>query len=506
MIPRSLFSRVFLCGALTLALPMGVVATEYEVDTTPAGDKLWSAPSTWTSDAPDTVPTGATDKVTFGHGADDTTTLQINLGSVQFSRLSVTGNTSNSRVISGYGALNSTLKVTAIDYTGQGVFRFNNGSNTARLSVETDTLLVDGSSSTILEIGHNNSSASLSLESFAVNGSTTISGTNARIYFNSIKGRAAGENILKLGALNLSGRLVLGGRGNTGGVVVVSSLSSTATTGRLYVYQDSTHNGTSGTLEIQSAPDTRSSYLGVLRDHISEDAAEGVSLTVRKLGSGVQIFGKSDGNPYSGGTEIQGGVLAVTNGSGSGLGTGKVTVSGNGVLAGSGRLELKAQTVEIESGGTLAPSAHLENDVATLTISGAQTPGGALLTLHEGATLSFRWKETGVHDTIAFTGWHENGLALAEEGIIINAENVAEGRFDLFTFDTIANSELSLLTDQLRAQTLGSGFDDWQVTFGYTEGVHAIWLEVQAIPEPGTTAFLLLGLGMAGMAALPRRG
>ncbi len=499
MISPSCPFKIILCSVLAVAGSLGAMAADYGVNTATSGDKYWSLPATWTGGTPAEVPNSASDKVTYGFNADGNISLYVDLAEVEVAELLVTGDTPRNRGIYGHGDLASTLKIGKLTHTAVGgTLALRNSSNDARLSLEINTLEIG--SGAILEVGNINSSAGLSLESFEVKQSSTIEGI---VRFNNIKERVAEQNILDLGALNLSGQIVIGGRGNTGGILRVSSLSGT--TGRVYVFRDnSTHNGMSGTLEINSTQPGSTSYSGVIREHFSDTiqagAPAGVSLDVKKLGEGTQIFNRAAGQLYSGGTAIEGGVLAVDNTSGSGLGFGEVTVSGTGTLAGKGRLELKEAAIEVKAGGTLAPSAHLDTGIATLTISGAQTPTGVLLSLEEGATLSFRLGAGNTSDRIAFTGWHAGGLDLADQGVIINASSITAGRFNLFSFDTIDVGELISLTAGFNAQTLGSGFDGWQGIFGYGTqgGENVIWLEVSVIPEPGSIALAVLGLGALG--------
>ncbi|HWL54035.1 MAG TPA: PEP-CTERM sorting domain-containing protein [Chthoniobacteraceae bacterium] len=509
----SSIKTTILCTLLTAAAPPGLMAVDYDVDTGTDGNKLWSAPSTWKVNGvePVTIPNGENDNVTVGFHATGNIGLQLDLAEVELAKFLVTGTSTTTRSILGYNVaqapmLDQKLTIGTLEHKGTGNLSFRNSVANARLSVEVETLIIN--SGAAVEIGNTNASASLSLEAFEVTRSSTIAGT---LRFNNIKERAAGENILYLKDLDLSGDIALGGRGNTGGVLNVTSLKGT-TSGNIHVYRSETHGGTSGTLEINSEETGGTTYSGVIREYFSDSVETGVPegttvvLDVRKLGIGTQIFNRAAGQLYTGGTAIEGGVLAVDNTTGSGLGTGRVMVSGTGTLAGKGRLELKAQPIEIKSGGTLAPGAHLETGVATLTISGAQTPTGPLLSLEEGSTLFFRL-EGGNSDRIAFTGWHEGGLQLAAQGITIDASGVNEGRFNLLSFDAIGSDELMALAAGFNAQILGSGFDGWQGTFGYDTlgGENVLWLEVSVIPEPGSAVLTLLGLGAIGWAARLRK-
>ncbi len=80
-----------------------------------------------------------------------------------------------------------------------------------------------------------------------------------------------------------------------------------------------------------------------------------------KAGTGTLLLGAA--SSYSGGTTISAGRLLVSNTSGSGTGSGNVTVNG-GVLGGTGTI---AGTVTVSGDGTLSPGASL----GTLTLNSA---------------------------------------------------------------------------------------------------------------------------------------
>jgi autotransporter-associated beta strand protein len=101
----------------------------------------------------------------------------------------------------------------------------------------------------------------------------------------------------------------------------------------------------------------------------------GNNLDLVKSGSGTFTISKGDGNTYTLGTTINGGTLLVNNTTGSGTGTGDVTVNSGGTLGGTGSI---AGNVTVNAGGGIAPGAS----VGTLTVSG-------VLTLSAGSTNVF---------------------------------------------------------------------------------------------------------------------
>jgi autotransporter-associated beta strand protein len=72
-------------------------------------------------------------------------------------------------------------------------------------------------------------------------------------------------------------------------------------------------------------------------------------------------------NTYAGGTLVDAGTLLVNNTTGSGTGTGAVTVNSTGVLGGTGAL---TGAVTVNAGGSLAPGTSLESlDVGAVTFN-----------------------------------------------------------------------------------------------------------------------------------------
>jgi autotransporter-associated beta strand protein len=83
-----------------------------------------------------------------------------------------------------------------------------------------------------------------------------------------------------------------------------------------------------------------------------------------KVGTGSLTL--TNANPYTGVTNVNAGKLIVNNTTGSGAGTGALTVNSGGTLSGIGIL---SNTVSVASGGTLAPG----NPLGTLTVNKAVT-------------------------------------------------------------------------------------------------------------------------------------
>ncbi|HWL52787.1 MAG TPA: autotransporter-associated beta strand repeat-containing protein, partial [Chthoniobacteraceae bacterium] len=373
--------------------------------------------------------------------------------------------------------------------TGANLLTFSNGTNGGSLSVAVDHLTIGSGAS--IEIGHPAAPYG-GLTAFNVNETSTINGT---FIFDGVAGRDPELNRISLGALELNGTLSVGGRGNTDAVLNVSSLTGTSTgILRLLSSAHKPAEGTSqGTLEIDSTNATPANYGGLIDLGITDP---GFAFSVIKKGEGTQIFSRSSGNTYNGGTIIEGGVLAIstnTDSDTSGLGSGKVEVRNGGTLAGNGRIRLDGEAVEVRSGGVIAPSAHLASGFATLTFNGAAQPTGPILTLEEGATFRFRLGPDNGSDLIAFVNDHDGGLVLPSGGLTLQFEQAQEGTFTLFSFNAIGNPELEALSQSLLFDAEG-----FQGVFGYDASASTIFVTVTTIPEPATVALVMIGLSAIG--------
>ena len=122
--------------------------------------------------------------------------------------------------------------------------------------------------------------------------------------------------------------------------------------------------GTTGTLGTGDTTDN-----GILNFNRSDavysyGGAISGSGSVTKSGAGAVTL--TGDNSYSAGTTINAGTLLINNTTGSGTGSGAVTVNSAGALGGNGAV---GGAVTVNAGGALAPGASLAS-VGTLTING----------------------------------------------------------------------------------------------------------------------------------------
>jgi hypothetical protein len=116
-----------------------------------------------------------------------------------------------------------------------------------------------------------------------------------------------------------------------------------------------------------------------------------VKLVLASTNTGQQTLSRAAGEAYSGGTEINGGKLIVTNTSGSATGTGAVAVNSGGTLGGTGTI---GGVVTVSGSGALSPG--LPAAVGTLSM-------GAGLTLNDSNVLNYDF-HSGSNDLLAITG------------------------------------------------------------------------------------------------------
>jgi autotransporter-associated beta strand protein len=212
-------------------------------------------------------------------------------------------------------------------------------------------------------------------------------------------------------------------------------------------------------------------------------------------GAGLQIAGNGTGavilegaNTYSGGTVVETGTLLVNNLSGSGTGTGGVTVQSGGTLGGTGTI---SGATEVKSGGILSAGVPGASDgVGTLTFGGDLTTRSGstwLVDLVEGVS--------GTADRVDVGG----GLSLTGADLTIQFS----GSFEPGKVYTIANYGTSL-TGTFNGLSDGAFVDpgmQYFISYGALSGPGAITLT--AVPEPGTIG--ILGIALSGILLRRRR-
>ena len=204
----------------------------------------------------------------------------------------------------------------------------------------------------------------------------------------------------------------------------------------------------------------------------------GNDLALRVAGTGTGAVVLSGDNTYSGGTSVEGTTLLVNNTSGSGTGTGDVTVGNTGTLGGTGTIGGDLTTVG--AGGRLSAGVPgVAGGVGTLTFSEA-------LTTEAGSTwlVDIVQDQNGVSDRVNVGG----ALNLDGASFLPNFT----GDFTNGHVYTIAS--YGSLSGTFDGWADGAVISNYQISYGSgTAGV----ITLTAVPEPGTLA--LLGTALGGL-------
>jgi fibronectin-binding autotransporter adhesin len=200
------------------------------------------------------------------------------------------------------------------------------------------------------------------------------------------------------GTLTLSGGAgnnVIGGT-QTGNLVISQNASIGALTG------SGTVDLGAKTLTLGNSADNNQTRSGVI---------SGSGGAVAKVGGNTQRL--SNANTYTGGTTIHGGALLVNNTTGSGTGTGAVTVNALGMLGGNGTIKPAAgATAGVSLAGTLAPG---DGGVGTNTFDFASTSGG--LVFNPGASIACEIKGPGTNDLVRVLNYTAGDVTFADTAV-----------------------------------------------------------------------------------------
>lgn len=215
--------------------------------------------------------------------------------------------------------------------------------------------------------------------------------------------------------------------------------------------------------------------------------------------AGIGTMRVTAANIYTGGTEVTAGKLFVNNTTGSGTGTGNVSVAAGATLGGTGII---AGNVNVS--GVLAPGASIE----TLQVNAANFLSGSTLSIELDSSAALGMKA----DLLV-----ASSLSLADVNLSLVDIASSAGAFDLGTVFTLVNYGSTGVTDGFSFggnaladdSSFTAGLNTWMIDYNATSGgsnfsgeqTFGNFVNITAIPEP-TTA-LLVGLG--ALALLRRR-
>jgi autotransporter-associated beta strand protein len=224
----------------------------------------------------------------------------------------------------------------------------------------------------------------------------------------------------------------------------------------------------------------------------------GVGGTVTKDLSSTLTF--TQANTYSGGTTVSGGILNVTNSSGSATGTGELTIAATGNLAGTGIIAPDANNNIVINGSVFVGNSTLGSPVASslgLSTSGTGSTlvgstGRFYFDLFSGAG-SGTLNPTIANDYISLTG----SLTPTIGSMIIltsSQSGYAIGdAWRLFDFAALgSNITTNAFTFDDSGLSLGVG---QYGQFDYTTGIYSI----TGVPEPSRSLLALIGLLLCGL-------
>ncbi len=249
--------------------------------------------------------------------------------------------------------------------------------------------------------------------------------------------------------------------------------------------------GTSGSLAGTSGVTNNAALIYNRSDALS--VAYGISGngTVTKQGTGTTTF--TAANTYSGGTTVSAGTLLANNSSGSAAGTGAIAVNNGGTFGGTGSV---TGALTINNLGTLSPGVAIE------------TLASGAVTFNTGSTFKYDVNSSVLPGVGADLQIVNGNLSLA--GLVdLDLGDIATvpAAFGLGTTFTLVNYSGSwnsgLFTvdgDAIgNGTTFMAGMNTWRLDYDATAGgsnfsgqyVHANYVNIVAVPEPGTIVMLV---------------
>lgn len=485
-------------------------ATDYIWDATSSGP--WTTPGNWNLDSG--YPNSSTDNV-----VGNTSILAVTAtGTIAVGTLTPTSYHASRgwSILSGDAA--SVLKVTTLTLDSS----LNTSGNSVQLNsygagaIEIGTLNLKAAAGSVNFNTSNNTSGGTWSQGI---GRLTVQNTNfdstagnviLRLGYTSLDNGTTSDPGSNLGLVTFSGSAsasfvrtmhLIYSTGATAGyteTVAVSGLNDTAgIRGTTTIYGGAAGLGQTNLATLKIDVGTGNSYAtaAILADGTSSGTNV---LAVLKTGAGTQAV--SGASTYTGGTVVTTGTLLVNNTTGSGLGTGAVTING-GAVSGSGTF---TGNVTVNAGGTLGAGGEGIESLGTGSI------------VFDGGNFAFKLNSTtGAADLIY--GGNNSTLSITSNATLslydLGAGTLAEGtKLTLIAYDGLWNSGAfnGYADDSVflfngnwwridyNDTTAGSNFNGDATLNG------TAFVTLTVVPEPGTWVLLALGL-LAMLTFRPRK-
>ena len=402
------------------------------------------------------------------------------------------------------GRLNSGSYAGAISIGASATLSYNSTATQALSGVISGAGALTKSNSSALTLS--GASANTYSGATTVNGGSLILAKTAgvdAIAGNLIIGDGTGTDIVQLTNSNQiadTSVITFNGSGANAGILRLNNQSETlaglSSTGGAGIVENESGSASTGTLTVNIASGSQS-FSGILRN--GDGTGTDGTLALTKLGNGTQVL--TGANTYTGGSTITGGALEVNNTSGSGTGSGTLTV--NSTLKGDGSITTAANNF-VYINGTLQvgqTGSTLGQDFS-LTTSGT---GSTVLGISSSLELDL-WSTTGADQsgTLAaadmlrlFGDVSIAGTSLLKLG---NPNALTFQAGDIFrVFDwTGLGTRTGTFTEDFSAISLAPG------TYIDTTNLYSLGtISIMSIPEPSRA--LLLVSGLAGLLLRRRR-
>ncbi len=276
------------------------------------------------------------------------------------------------------------------------------------------------------------------------------------------------------------------------GATITNNMFLTATTAERRLSNISASNSTFGGQVFMAGDITLASRVADSKLVVSGNIRDTGDVEIGSAGFanlGTVEFTRATGNAYVGNTSINSGTLLVNNASGSGTGTGAVTVEDGATLGGAGFI---TGAVTVNSGGTLAPG----NSPGIISTGDLSLMSGSFLSVEiDSITVGTGYDQVDVTGSVTLGGVLQIALGFTPA--------------PLDNFFLINNDGADAITGLLGGHAQGDQFSlggyIWKISYVGDFGTNSFTggndLVIQGVPEPGTSVLLglALGLGVFGM-------